>query len=180
MKHAVWKPLIAALAIILGVAGGLSAPARAASLPSLHAPQPLPAPLAFSDADGKTVDIDTFRGKVVVLDYWATWCAPCKAEFPALDRLQGRFAGQGLQVVPVSIDRGGRAAVDRFYGETKIANLPEYLDPTSTNAGPLGLRGVPTTLILDRQGREVARVEGSVAWDSPEASRFFEQLLDNK
>jgi thiol-disulfide isomerase/thioredoxin len=176
MRLAAWMPrLIAAVAVILGA---FSTPARAASLPPLHAPRPLPATLAFSDANGKTVDIGAFQGKVVVLDYWATWCAPCKAEFPALDRLQERFAGQGLQVVPVSIDRGGRAAVDRFYGETKIANLPEYLDPTSTNAGPLELRGVPTTLILDRHGREVARVEGSVAWDSPEASRFFEQLLN--
>ncbi len=116
-------------------------------------------PLRFTDRDGKTVALQDFLGKVVVvLDIWATWCAPCRAEFPRLDHLQQALAAQGLEVVPLSVDLGGRTPVDRFYQEVKVSALGAYFDPSGDSAKALGLRGLPTTLILDRQGLEIGRV----------------------
>ncbi len=141
-------------------------------------PQPKAVPaLAFTDQDGHRLGLDPFKGKVVVLDYWATWCGPCRVEFPQLDSLQGRLADKGLAVVAVSVDRGGKPLVDRFYDELHIAHLAKYLDPTSAGTTALGVRGLPTTLIIDRQGREVARVEGEAAWDGPEIGKILEGLL---
>jgi thiol-disulfide isomerase/thioredoxin len=139
-------------------------------------PKAVPA-VAFADQDGHSLGIEAFKGQVVVLDYWASWCAPCRVEFPRLDQLQGRLAGKGLAVVAVSLDRGGRPAVDRFYDEMHVANLAKYLDPGSAGARALGLRGLPTTLVIDRQGREVARIEGIAAWDGPEIGKILEGLI---
>jgi thiol-disulfide isomerase/thioredoxin len=151
-------------------------PVWAADLTLDPHPRVLPA-LTFTDADGHPLGLDRFKGKVVVLDYWATWCAPCREEFPRLDRLQGRLADKGLAVVAVSLDRGGRPLVDRFYDEIHVEHLAKYLDPHSASALALGLRGVPTTLIIDRQGREVARIEGPAAWDGPEIGKVLDGLL---
>ncbi len=141
-------------------------------------PHPKAVPtLAFTDQDGHPLGLEPFKGKVVVLDYWATWCAPCRVEFPHLDQLQGRLADKGLAVVAVSLDRGGKPLVDRFYDEMHVAHLGKYLDPASAGATALGLRGLPTTLVIDRQGREVARVEGAAAWDGPEIGKILEGLL---
>jgi len=133
--------------------------------------------LSFTAQDGQQVGLNAFKGKVVVLDYWATWCAPCRVEFPRLDRLQERLGDKGLAVVAVSLDRGGRVAVDRFYDEMHVAHLAKFVDPTSASARALGLRGLPTTLVIDRQGREVARIEGMAAWDGPEIGKILEALL---
>jgi thiol-disulfide isomerase/thioredoxin len=151
-------------------------PVLAADLRLEPTPKAVPA-LAFTDQDGHPLGLEPFKGKVVVLDYWATWCAPCKVEFPELDRLQGRLADKGLVVVAVSLDRGGRPAVDHFYDELHVAHLAKYLDPSSASATALGLRGMPTTLVIDRQGREVARIEGTAAWNGPEIGKILEGLL---
>ncbi|HIJ37530.1 MAG TPA: TlpA family protein disulfide reductase [Rhodospirillaceae bacterium] len=154
-------------------------PCLAASFVSLSQPTKLPE-VAFGDADGQSVRLEMFLGKVVLLDIWATWCAPCREEFPQLDRLQGRLAGSGLVIVPLSIDRAGPAPVNKFYAEMKIEHLQKYFDPKASIAQSLTLRGVPTTLLLDRQGREVARVEGMVDWDSPEVDALIKRILSEK
>ena len=154
----------------------LASPGLAAALGGEHAPVAVPS-ISFTDDSGKPVTLDRFKGKVVVLDYWATWCEPCRAEFPALDQLQERLGPAGVEVVPVSIDRGGRAAVDPFYATLKIAHLAKYLDPKADSVAALHLRGVPTALILDRDGREVARLEGVAAWNGPEMDALFSRLL---
>lgn len=151
-------------------------PVLASDLRLDTAPKAVPA-LTFTDQDGRSLGLEPFKGKVVVLDYWATWCAPCRVEFPQLDQLQGRMADKGLVVVAVSIDRGGKPVVDRFYDEMHVAHLAKYLDPSSASAIALGVRGLPTTLVIDRQGREVARIEGAVAWDGPEIGKVLEGLL---
>jgi len=121
--------------------------------------------LRFSDLDGRPLGLDAFKGKIVLLNYWATWCAPCRAEFPALDRLQAAWADRGLVVVPVSIDHGGRTPVEAFFARLGLVHLVPYLDPQGNGPAHLGLRGVPTTLLIDREGRQVALFEGSTDWD---------------
>jgi len=143
---------------------------------SMGAPQPVPA-VKFIDGQGRRVSLDAFKGKVVVLDFWATWCQPCREEFPALDRLQGRLGAQGVVVLAVSVDRKGMPAVDKFYTDLKVANLGKYLDDTQEMMTSMGVRGLPTTLVIDRQGLEVARVEGPAAWDSPEVAAVLESML---
>ena len=140
------------------------------------APKPVPA-FTFTDQDGKSLSLDDFKGKMVVLDVWATWCTPCRAEFPRLDHLQAALGAQGLAVVPVSVDLGGRKPVDKFYDDTKVKALAKYLDPANASAKALGLRGLPTTLIIDRDGNEIARIEGEAPWDSTETLAHFEALL---
>jgi thiol-disulfide isomerase/thioredoxin len=157
----------------------LTSPAWAATIAPDNPPKTLPE-IDFTDQDGHPLRLDAFKGKVVVLDYWASWCAPCRVEFPALDRLQDRLGPQGLVVLAVSLDRGGRHAVDKFYDEVHPTHLPKYLDPLSAAARILGLRGLPTTLIIDRQGRQAAHVEGIAAWDGPEVSALLDGLLKEK
>ncbi|PKU26664.1 TlpA family protein disulfide reductase [Telmatospirillum siberiense] len=150
--------------------------AHAGELLLSSAPKLVPS-VTFTDQDGRPLGLEAFKGKVVVLDYWATWCAPCRAEFPQLDKLQGRLADKGLVVVAVSLDRKGKPVVDRFYEDLRISHLGKYLDPSSHSATALGIRGLPTTLLIDRQGREVVRVEGEAAWDGPEIGKILEGLL---
>ncbi len=131
------------------------------------APQPVP-DIRFQDAYGMPHTLSNFRGKVVLLNVWATWCAPCRKEMPALDRLQQKLAGPDFQVVALSIDAGGAAAVRRFYDEMGIRALAVYVDPTTEATGKLRTLGIPTTLLLDREGRERWRKTGPAEWDSPE------------
>ncbi len=139
-------------------------------------PRPLPH-TAFVDGSGRQIDLGSFAGKVVVLDFWATWCPPCRAEFPSLDRLQQQLGGQGLVVVPVSMDRKGLPAVEKFYEELKVRNLGKYLDEDGEAAQSIGIRGLPTTLVIDPQGREIARVEGPAEWDGSAITDVLRSVL---
>lgn len=155
----------------------VNAPSRQAGVAwQASSPKPIPA-FTFTDQDGKVLSLEDFKGKMVVLDVWATWCTPCRAEFPRLDRLQAALRDKGLAVVPVSVDLGGKKPVDKFYDDTGIKTLAKYLDPANASAKALGLRGLPTTLIIDREGHEIARVEGEAPWDSTETLAQFETLL---
>lgn len=138
------------------------------------APQPVP-DIRFQGADGKPLALSDFRGKVVLLNVWATWCAPCRKEMPALDRLQQKLGGPGFEVVALSINSGGAAVVRQFYDEIGIRALAIYVDPTTEATGNLRTLGIPTTLLLDREGRERWRKTGPAEWDSPE---IIESLRD--
>ncbi len=116
-------------------------------------------------ADGTVRTIADYAGKGVVLNLWATWCVPCVAEMPALDAMAG-VVGPGVVVLPLSSDRGGAPAVERFYRERGVKNLPVLLDPTGAAARALGARGIPTTLLIDTAGQERGRLEGGADWDS--------------
>jgi thiol-disulfide isomerase/thioredoxin len=131
------------------------------------APQPV-SEIRFLDAKGKSLSLADFRGKVVLLNLWATWCAPCREEMPTLDRLQKELGGPGFEVVALSIDSGGAAAVRRFYDEIGVRSLALYVDPSVQATGKLRAVGVPTTLLLDREGGERWRKTGPAKWDSPE------------
>ena len=141
------------------------------------APGPIPE-LAFEDGHGAPRTLAAFRDRVVLLNIWATWCVPCREEMPALDRLQQKLGGPGFEVVALSIDAGGAAAVKQFYDEIGIRSLAVYVDPASRAMAALGLIGIPTTLLIDRQGREIGRRTGPAQWDGAEAVRMIEGHLN--
>jgi thiol-disulfide isomerase/thioredoxin len=138
-------------------------------------PRPLPA-FAFTDAHGREHGVADFRGQVLVINLWATWCPPCVAEMPTLDRLQAMLAGIGVRVLALSQDRGGAPVVTRFYEQTGVRHLGIWLDPRGGAARTLGARGLPTTLVVTRDGREAMRLVGEAEWDAPEMVRLIRAI----
>ena len=142
-------------------------------------PRPVPE-LVFEDGQGRKRTLANFRGKTVLLNVWATWCVPCREEMPVLDRLQQKLSGPGFEVIALSIDAGGAVAVKRFYDEIGIRSLAIYVDASIGAMGALGLVGIPTTLLIDRQGREIGRRTGPAQWDGPEAMRLIADYVERK
>ena len=140
------------------------------------APQPVP-PLTFQTLDGQEATLADFAGKVVVLNLWATWCAPCREEMPGLDRLQAQFADRDVVVLALSVDRAGPERVKQFLDEIGVQHLHVYRDPKAAATRALKVPGLPATLLIDRQGREVGRVLGIAHWDGPAAVAAVEKLL---
>ena len=136
----------------------------------------LPEGLVFTDGEGRETRFEAFRGRALVVNFWATWCPPCVAEMPSLDRLHAAVAREGIEVLALSSDRGGRAQVEPFYARTGIRHLGIWLDPRGAAGRALGVRGLPTTVILDRRGLEVARLEGEAAWDHPDMMAAIRRL----
>ena len=130
--------------------------------------KPVPA-VRFTDASGRVMTLEDFRGRVVVLNLWATWCTPCVAEMPTLDRLQQQLGEEDAIVLALSIDRGGQEAVKEFYEKTGVSHLKVFVDPTMRAQSDLGILGLPTTLIIDREGRERGRLVGPAEWDDAAA-----------
>jgi thiol-disulfide isomerase/thioredoxin len=135
------------------------------------------ADIAFADEQGHARSLAEFRGKTVLLNIWATWCGPCRREMPALDRLQARLGGERFQVVALSIDRGGPSVIQKFYAETGVRNLALLVDTSGRAGSNLGLVGLPGTLLIDAEGREVGRLIGPAEWDSPEMVAFLETQI---
>lgn len=133
--------------------------------------------LQFIDGDGRGLSLADFRGRVVLLNVWATWCVPCRQEMPTLDRLQAKLGSPNFQVVALSIDRAGVSVVKQFYQELGLTALVTYVDQSGKAAGSLGTVGIPTTLLVDRDGQEVARKVGPAEWDSPEVIALIRRQL---
>ena len=141
----------------------------AAGVPFARAAKPTALPaLRFVDDSGRARSLAEFRGKVVLLNIWATWCAPCREEMPALDRLQAKLGGSEFQVLALSIDQQGTLIARTFFDETGIKALELYNDPSAQAAFKVGAPGVPSTLLVDREGREIGRHAGPAKWDAPE------------
>jgi len=138
--------------------------------------QPVPA-IDFADSEGRAHGLAEFKGRVVVLNVWATWCVPCRTEMPALDRLQASLGGPEFAVVPISIDRGGAAKVAGFYSDIGIQNLAIYVDASGNALRDIGAVGLPTTLILDRAGREIGRIVGPAEWDDPAIVELLRRVV---
>ena len=142
-------------------------------------PKPVP-DLEFVDGEGRPMTLDAFEGKTTLLNIWATWCVPCREEMPALDRLQAKLGGPEFQVVPLSVDREGLPKVEAFYEELDLRRLGIWNDPTASAAYDLGAVGLPTTLLLDANGRELGRLVGPAEWDSPEMVAVLQRHLENE
>lgn len=131
----------------------------------------------FSGPNGGVMSLKDFRGGVVVLNVWATWCGPCIAEIPSLDMLQGEYSTQGLQVIAVSMDRH-RVEAESFYKTAGVKHLQLYHDSTLSMAADVGVQGLPISVFYDRQGREIGRVPGDVNWQSEDVKAFLAYLLN--
>jgi thiol-disulfide isomerase/thioredoxin len=129
--------------------------------------------VTFRDSNGTTRSLSEFKGKTVLLNLWATWCAPCRQEMPSLDRLQAKLGSEGFQVVTLSMDRAGIRPVLRFFEELAITNLTSYIDDSGEGMYDLGATGLPTSLLINAEGQEVARLIGPAEWDSPEVLTFL-------
>ena len=136
--------------------------------------------LSFFNAAGESVGLDIFAGNYVVLNFWATWCVPCREETPSLDALQTHFKGQPLKVVALSTDRGSADKPKKFLTDLNIEELAFFHDPKSQAARGTGLFGLPTTLLFDMQGREIGRIAGEAVWDAPEVKVFLEALISGE
>jgi len=145
----------------------------------VYNPSPEPVPeFPFFDAEKHTQTIASHKGKVVLLNLWATWCAPCREEMPALDRLQKDLGSDKFEVVAVSVDKNGFDAARKFLEGIDVKSLRYYSDPTGLARAQLRAIGMPTTLLVDAEGREIGRLMGPAEWDSPDAKRLIEAALE--
>ena len=141
--------------------------------PAAPAPQ-----TSFEDDTGRERRLGDFAGRVVLLNFWATWCAPCVRELPSLDRLQAKLGGADFTVVAVSWDRAGLPVVRPFLAQLDIEHLDIYLDPAGKTRAGFGVGGLPTTFLIDVAGRLVGGLEGPAEWDSPEAEALIRHYLE--
>ena len=140
--------------------------------------QPRPVPeIAIVGRDGQTYSLADFRGKVLLVNFWATWCGPCRREMPALDRLQSTLGGDDFMVVSISVDREGMEPAKDFLEEMSVRNLDLYLDQPSKAARSMGVYGMPTTYLIGREGREIGRLIGAAEWDSDDAIRLLRHVI---
>lgn len=139
--------------------------------------QPYPAPaIPLADTSGQSVELSNLRGKLVLVNLWATWCEPCLREMPSLERLQS-LLGERIAVLAVSEDRGGDKIVAPFIAKLGLKSVKIYIDPKSEVGHALGVRGLPTSFVIDREGKVRGRVEGAAEWDSPKILGVLEPLL---
>jgi thiol-disulfide isomerase/thioredoxin len=133
--------------------------------------------LPITDADGTAHHLSDYRGKYVVLNFWATWCAPCRKEMSTLDQLQATLGGDHFAVVPVATLRNTVTGVQKFFAEQNVTHLPVRLDPDAAFARSIGIMGLPVTLILNPEGQEVARLIGEADWNSPSAQAILTAMM---
>ena len=140
---------------------------------------PVAAPgVVFENRAGERLTPADFHGKVILLNLWATWCAPCIRELPSLDRLNAKLGGESFEVVALSIDRKGWPVIDAFFERLGIATLAGHLDRTMRATTGFGATSLPTTILIDAQGREIGRINGPAEWDSEAARALIRDAID--
>ncbi len=140
-------------------------------------------PEATSDAafdledDGGKATLADYSGKYVLVNFWATWCAPCRKEMPQLDALQKEFGGDDFEVLTIATGRNSPEGIVRFFTEAGVTSLPRHQDPKQALASQMGVFGLPITVIMDPQGREIARLRGDADWNSDSAKAIIKALI---
>ena len=129
--------------------------------------------LTFLNAKNNQISLDDFKGNLIMLNFWATWCAPCKEEMPSLDLLQGNKNLNNLKIFPINIGQENLEKASNFFNDLKIKNLDLYFDSPSTLAKKFGLRGIPTTIMFNKDGLEFARIIGSIDFQEKEFVKWL-------
>lgn len=143
-------------------------------------------PEATSDAtfqledDKGTASLEDYLGKYVLLNFWATWCAPCRKEMPQLNALQKEFGGDDFEVLTIATGRNSAEGITKFFQEAGIDSLPRHQDPKQALAGQMGVFGLPITVLIDPEGREIARLRGDAEWDSENAKTIVKTLVESR
>lgn len=190
------KKLIFAVATVIGVAAGLylatrqgESPAmpdldfaqvealRSGDMQKLNFGINRGSDVAFKHEDGSDTTLAAFEGQYVLLNFWATWCAPCRNEMPHLSKLQTELSGEKFQVVTVATGTNQRPAMERFFEEIGVDNLPLHSDASSALARDMVVSGLPVTLILNPDGYEIARLIGDADWTSDSAVAILQTLI---
>jgi len=154
-------------------------PLRAGDMKKLNFSAPKPfVDTAFVGEDGQPMNFEAFKGQYTVVNFWATWCAPCRAEMPMLEALDKAFEGKGLDVITIATGRNPQPAIDKFFAEIGVENLPKHLDPKQALARDMAVLGLPVTVVLNQDAREIARLTGDAHWDSPEAVAILTALVE--
>ncbi|NKX42482.1 TlpA family protein disulfide reductase [Rhodobacteraceae bacterium R_SAG2] len=136
---------------------------------------------SFELEDGKgSASLADYEGKIVLLNFWATWCAPCRKEMPMLSELQSEFGGDDFEVLTLATGRNSPGGIQKFFDDTGITNLPRHQDPKGALAKEMAVFGLPMTMILDRDGNEIGRLRGDAEWNSDSAKAILQALIDTK
>ena len=130
----------------------------------------------FTDPEGGEHSLADYRGKAVLLNFWATWCAPCREEMPALNSLQKEFGGDDFQVVTIATGRNPQPAIEKFFAEAELDALPVLLDPRQALAREFAVVAMPATILIDAEGNEIARLMGPAEWDSDTGRQIVTEL----
>ena len=174
------RRLTALLLILLAVAtaGCSKGDERgAAKAPAAKAIEGAVAPdFTVRDLAGKELRLSDLRGKVVLVNFWATWCPPCREEIPSMVKLNQAMAGKPFQMLAISIDEGGKGAVEKYFADSG-QTLPAYLDGTQKVAGLYGTTGVPETFVVDKKGVILKKVIGGMNWSAPEVIGYLDGLM---
>ncbi len=133
---------------------------------------------AFQSEDGADISLADYRGQIALVNFWATWCAPCRHEMPMLSDLQAELGGDDFQVVTIATGRNAPAAMKKFFDEIGVDNLPLHTDARMGLSRQMGVLGLPVTVLLDRDGNEIARLQGDADWSSDSAKKILEALID--
>ena len=180
----VLQSLVLYLALMLSANAGMADTAALEALRdgdmkklTFHAERPPVSDLAFQTADGGTGTLADYRGKVVLLNFWATWCAPCRKEMPALQALQSALGGDDFQVVTLATGRNSPDGIAKFFAEAGVTDLPRHQDPKQAIAREMGVLGLPISVLIDREGNEVARLIGDADWASESAQAIVRAMI---
>jgi len=133
--------------------------------------------ISFGDLDGGTHTLADFKGKYVLVNFWATWCAPCRKEMPGLNALQAEFGGDAFEVVTIATGRNSPTGIRKFFDEAGVDQLPTFVDPKQKLARQMAVLALPITVLLNPEGQEIARLQGDAEWDSESAKAIIAKLV---